>query len=102
MLRLLIRMVVLELTVFGIIGSVLLSFAFLPQCYRLLKTKSARDISAYYVLILVSGSFCLTVYGYGIRDSIVFILNLYATLANAELLLLKLYYDSKKENIGTP
>jgi MtN3 and saliva related transmembrane protein len=90
-------MVVLELTVFGIIGSILLSFAFLPQCYHLLKTKSARDISAYYVLILVGGSFCLTVYGYGIKDPIVFILNLYATLANSELLLLKLYYDKKNK-----
>lgn len=85
----------MELAVFGIIGSILLSFAFLPQCYRMLSTKSARDISAYYVLILVAGSFCLTVYGYGIRDVIVFILNLYATLTNSELLLLKLYYDSK-------
>ncbi len=90
-------MAILELTVFGIIGSLLLSFAFLPQCYRLLKTRSARDISAYYVMILVAGSFCLTVYGYGIKDLIVFILNLYATLANSELLLLKLYYDKKKE-----
>jgi MtN3 and saliva related transmembrane protein len=86
-------MALLELTAFGIIGSILLSLAFLPQAYRLLSTKHARDISAYYVLILVSGSFCLTVYGFGIRDPIVFTLNLYATLANAELLLLKLYYD---------
>jgi MtN3 and saliva related transmembrane protein len=90
-------MVVIELTIFGIIGSILLSFSFLPQCYRLLRRKSARDISVYYVLILVGGSFCLTVYGYGIKDPIVFILNLYATLANSELLLLKLYYDNKKE-----
>lgn len=89
-------MVVLELTVFGIIGSVLLSFSFLPQCYRLLSTKSAHDISVYYVLILVAGSFCLTVYGYGIQDPIVFILNLYATLANSELMMLKVYYDRKK------
>ncbi len=90
-------MAALELTAFGIIGSVLLSFAFIPQCYRMLSTKSARDISAYYVMILVAGSFCLTIYGYGIRDLIVFILNLYATLANSELLLLKIYYDSKEK-----
>ncbi len=88
-------MAVLELTVFGIIGSILLSFSFLPQCYRLLSTKSAKDISIYYMMILVGGSFCLTVYGYGIRDPIVFILNLYATMANSELMLLKVYYDRK-------
>ncbi|HTY91330.1 MAG TPA: SemiSWEET family transporter [Methanocella sp.] len=90
-------MAVLELTAFGIIGSILLSFSFLPQCYHLLSTKSAGDISIYYVLILVAGSFCLAVYGYGIRDPIVFILNMYATLANSELMLLKVYYDRKNK-----
>ncbi len=93
-------MIIPRLTAFGIIGSVLLALAILPQFYRMLRTRSARDISAYYVLILVAGSFCLTVYGYGIGDPIVFALNLFATVANATLLLLKAYYDSKekKEN----
>lgn len=85
----------IDLTVFGIIGSVLLSFSFPPQCYRLLRTQSAKDISIYYMLILAGGSLCLTIYGYGIHDLIVFILNLYATLANCELLALKVYYDGK-------
>ncbi len=79
----------------GIFGSLLLAGAFLPQCYRLLNTKSAKDISLYYPLVLSIGSFCLTVYGYGIRDVIVFTLNLYATFCNVELMLLKLYYDRK-------
>ena len=85
----------------GIFGSLLLAGAFLPQCYRLLKRKSARDISIYYPLVLSVGSFCLTVYGYGIRDVIVFTLNLYATFCNVELMLLKVYYD-RKENAVAP
>jgi MtN3 and saliva related transmembrane protein len=79
----------------GIAGSLLLAGAFLPQCYRLLNTKSAKDISFFYPLVLSLGSFCLTVYGYGIRDVVVFTLNLYATLSNVELMLLKIYYDRK-------
>lgn len=79
----------------GIFGSILLAGAFLPQCYRILSTKSARDISIYYLLVLVTGSLCITAYGYGIRDLIVFTLNLYATLCNVELTLLKVYYDRK-------
>ena len=79
----------------GIFGSVLLAAAFLPQCYRLLNTKSAKDLSLFYPLVLSIGSFCLTVYGYGIHDVIVFTLNLYATFCNSELMLLKLYYDRK-------
>jgi MtN3 and saliva related transmembrane protein len=80
---------------FGILGSLILAGAFFPQCYRILKTKSTKDISIYYPLVLMAGSFCLTVYGYGIHDLIVFTLNLYATLTNVDLLLLKLYYDRK-------
>ncbi len=81
----------------GIFGSILLAAAVLPQFYRLLQTKSAKDISLYYPLVLTVGSFCLTVYGYGIRDLIVFLLNLYATLCNFELVLLKIYYDRKSK-----
>jgi MtN3 and saliva related transmembrane protein len=81
----------------GIFGSLLLAGAFLPQCYRLLNTKRAKDISLYYPLVLSVGSFCLTVYGYGIRDVIVFTLNLYATFTNVELMLLKIYYDRKAQ-----
>lgn len=87
--------------VVGIIGSLFLSFAFIPQCYRILNTKRAKDISPYYLVILITGSFCLTVYGYGIRDTLVFVLNLYATMANLELMLLKLYYDAKESRIKT-
>lgn len=79
----------------GIFGSLLLAGAFLPQAYRLFKTRSAKDISLYYPLILFVGSLCLTIYGYGISDLIVFLLNLYATLCNLELMLLKIYYDRK-------
>jgi MtN3 and saliva related transmembrane protein len=79
----------------GIFGSMLLAGAFLPQCYRLLNRKSAKDISLYYPMVLAVGSFCLTFYGYGIRDLIVFTLNLYATFCNVELMLLKIYYDRK-------
>ena len=88
----------------GIIGSLLLAGAFLPQCYRLLNTKSAKDISFYYPFVLSVGSLCLTIYGYGIHDVIVFTLNLYATLCNSELMALKVYYDRKArlEEIKAP
>lgn len=83
----------------GMIGSFLLAGAFLPQCYRILKTKRATDISLFYLLVLVAGALCLTIYGYGDNDLIVFTLNLYATFANSELILLKLYYDKKYAHI---
>lgn len=88
-------MVSLEFSLIGSAGSILLALAFLPQCYRMLNTKHASDISLYYLMVLIIGSFCFVIYGYGINDPIVFILNMYATLANSELALLKLYYDKK-------
>ncbi|MCD1293910.1 hypothetical protein CUJ83_02720 [Methanocella sp. CWC-04] len=79
----------------GIFGSILLALAFLPQCYRILNTRKVSDISLYYLLVLVVGSLCLTLYGYGIHDIIIFGLNLYAFLCNTELLGLKIYYDRR-------
>ena len=79
----------------GVLGSILLAVAVLPQLYRLLKTKSSKDISLYYPLVLTVGSFCLTVYGYGIQDMIVLALNLYATVCNFAVMLLKIYFDRK-------
>lgn len=88
-------MVSFLISLIGSAGSILLAVAFLPQCYRILNTKHTQDISLYYLAILVTGSFCFVVYGYGIRDPIVFILNMYATLANLWLVLLKIYFDRK-------
>lgn len=82
-------------TEIGVLGSLLLAIAFLPQCYKILSTGRAEDISIYYLLVLVAGALCLTIYGYGIHDLIVFSLNLYAFLSNSELVLLKIYYDRK-------
>jgi MtN3 and saliva related transmembrane protein len=86
-------MVSVIFSLIGSAGSILLALAFLPQCYRILNTRHTKDISLYYLAILVTGSFCFVVYGYAIGDPIVFILNAYATMANFELVLLKLYFD---------
>ena len=88
-------MVSVIFSLIGSAGSILLALAFLPQCYRILNTRHTKDISLYYLAILVTGSFCFVVYGYAIKDPLVFILNTYATIANFELVLLKLYFDRK-------
>jgi MtN3 and saliva related transmembrane protein len=86
----------------GSAGSILLALAFLPQCYRILNTRHTKDISLYYLAILVSGSLCFAIYGYAIGDPIVFILNSYATIANFELVLLKPYFDKRSPVISIP
>ncbi len=93
-------MVSLLISMIGSAGSILLALAFLPQCYRVLNTQHTKDISLYYLAIMVTGSFCFVVYGYGIKDPIVFILNMYAALANFELVLMKLYFDRKSAVIA--
>lgn len=90
-------MVSLLISLIGSAGSIILAIAFLPQCYRVLNTKHTKDISLYYLLTMVTGSLCFVVYGYGIHDPIVFILNMYSGTANTELVLLKLYYDRKTD-----
>lgn len=85
----------------GIAGSILLAIAFIPQCYKMLSTRSAKDISIYYLSVIALGSLFMTVYGYGIRDLVVFGLNLYAFLCNVQLILLKLYFDRMQEKYIT-
>ena len=85
----------------GIAGSVLLALAFIPQCYKMLSTRSAKDISIYYLTVIALGSLFMTVYGYGIMDLVVFGLNLYAFLCNIQLILLKLYFDRMQERPST-
>ena len=95
-------MVSIIFSLIGSAGSILLALAFLPQCYRILNTRHTKDISLYYLAILVTGSFCFVVYGYAIADPLVFILNAYATIANSELVILKLYFDKSSVAISIP
>ena len=51
--------------VFGYIGSFLSSITFIPQVVQVYKTKSARDLSMYMLLIVFTSTIVWLVFGFG-------------------------------------
>ena len=47
----------------GIIAGIFTTFSTVPQIYRVLKLKSAREISLLFTLSMAIGVFCWTLYG---------------------------------------
>jgi MtN3 and saliva related transmembrane protein len=49
--------------IFGLIGGALTTFGYVPQFVRILKLKSAREISLPFTLSFLAGATCWLVYG---------------------------------------
>jgi len=81
----------LELTV-GIIGGLLGVILFLPQLFKTIKTKSAKDLSFFtYLLILINLSFW-AYYGILINNPIIIIPNIIGAIISSIMLVLVRYY----------
>lgn len=48
---------------FGLIGGALATSGFIPQIIRILRLKSAREISLPFTLLLLIGTICWLIYG---------------------------------------
>ncbi|MDD2751790.1 MAG: SemiSWEET transporter [Candidatus Omnitrophica bacterium] len=82
--------------IIGMSAAVLTMFSFLPQIFKVLKTKSEKDLSLMTLLQLSSGVLLWIVYGVARRDPIIIIANV-ITLATLLILLnLYFYYGRKK------
>ena len=60
----------LSLEWLGMLGNLLLVGSYLPQIYKLIKTKSAEDLSLSMWVIYVLGDVCLLAYSIGTGDLI--------------------------------
>jgi MtN3 and saliva related transmembrane protein len=59
----------------GIIAALLTMFGFLPQVGKIIRTKSARDVSLLTLLQFSLGVFLWMLYGVHLRDAIIIIAN---------------------------
>ncbi len=75
----------------GISAAVLTTFSFIPQVTKIIKTRSASDISLTTLLQLSCGVFLWALYGLHIKDVIIIIANsvMLATLITAIFLYFK-------------
>lgn len=78
-------------SIIGSLAAVLTMLSFIPQIIKVLKTKSAKDISLVTLLQLSLGVSLWIAYGVHIRDSIVIVANC-VTLTTLLILLIFYFY----------
>ena len=84
----------LSLEWLGMLGNLLLVGSYLPQIYKLIKTKSAEDLSLSMWVIYVLGDVCLLAYSIGTGDLI--FTALFALFSLENLIVLYLTYLYRK------
>jgi MtN3 and saliva related transmembrane protein len=81
--------------VIGYAAATMTTISFLPQLIRVVKLKSARDISLGMFLIFSAGTLGWLVYGVLSHSAPVWIANAVTLVLSMSILLLKLKYDEK-------
>jgi MtN3 and saliva related transmembrane protein len=77
----------------GYIAATLTTISFLPQLIRVVRLRSARDISLGMFLIFTTGTFFWLIYGVLARSAPVWIANAITFALSLSILVLKLRYD---------
>jgi MtN3 and saliva related transmembrane protein len=88
--------------VIGYAAATMTTISFLPQLIRVVKLKSARDISLGMFLIFSAGTFGWLVYGVLSHSKPVWIANAVTLVLSMSILLLKLKYDERATHPDQP
>ena len=80
------------ITIIGLMAGSLTTFSYLPQLVKVLKTKSAKDLSVHWLYALTIGLVFWIVYGYLISSLPVMLFNVILILITIWLLVLKARY----------
>ncbi len=82
-------------TIIGFTAATLTMFAFIPQIVKVLKTKSAKDVSLVTLIQLSSGVSLWIAYGVHLKDAIIVLANVITWLTLAMLLCLYFKYGRR-------
>jgi MtN3 and saliva related transmembrane protein len=80
----------------GVIAGTLTTISFLPQLVKIVKNKSAKDVSLLMFLIFTLGIFLWLVYGILTLTLAIIIANSVTIILALSILILKIKYDRKK------
>jgi MtN3 and saliva related transmembrane protein len=80
----------------GLIAGTLTTISFLPQLVKIVKNKSAKDVSLLMFLIFTVGIFLWLVYGILTLTLAIIIANSVTIILALSILILKIKYDRKK------
>lgn len=71
----------------GLTAACLTAFAFIPQTIKIIKTKSAKDVSLATLIQFLIGVSCWAAYGIHLKDAIIILANI-VTLINLAIVLI--------------
>lgn len=87
----------MSLEIIVTIVGVLMSLAYFPQAFRIIKRKSASDVSLFSYIIFSIGTLTWTIYGLHIEDVVVVVSFTVGILGSWTVLFLKIFYNFKKD-----
>jgi len=73
----------------GFLGGLMVAFGFVPQIIRVVRTRSAHDLSPVMLITIFCGGIFYTAYAFLVGDPVFITINLIATTNTLILLLLK-------------
>lgn len=81
--------------IFVTLVGVLMSLGYYPQIYKILKTKSAKDVSLISYIIFSFGTTTWFIYGVVKKDPIIFFGFIFGVIGSILVLFLKIFYKNK-------
>ena len=91
-----------EIDVIGYAAATMTTVSFVPQLLRVIRLRSARDISLGMFLIFSAGTFTWGAYGLLVHSAPVLIANALTFLLSMSILVLKLRFDRRATNHDQP
>jgi MtN3 and saliva related transmembrane protein len=82
--------------ILGLIAGTLTTISFVPQLIKIVKSKSAKDVSLIMFLIFVVGIFLWLVYGILTKTLAIIVANSVTLILALSILFLKIKYDFKR------
>ncbi len=89
-----------QINLVGYVAATLTTISFLPQLVRVVKLRSARDISLGMFLIFSTGTLFWMVYGLMSHSAPVWIANAVTLVLSVSILVLKLRFDRRATDPG--
>jgi len=86
----------MQTEIIAAVATILVVVSWIPQLIKAYTTKSLKDFSYWFVIIVILATLAWIIYGIAIQDSAIIIGNSVILLFPVLLLIMKFYYDRKK------
>ena len=88
----------MSVELYGFVAASLTTIAFLPQLIKIIRTKSADDVSILMLSLFIIGVFFWILYGFLVHSLPVLVANVITLTLNCSILVLKIFYSNNQVN----